>query len=62
MMFDSLQAFIEMDGHGLYVWLVYGSAAPLLVFNLLRMRRERRRLLRELKTHQAVLDDATHTT
>ena len=61
-MFDSFQAFLDMGVHGLYVWLVYGSAVPLLVLNMMKLRRARRQLLRELKATQAVLDDATHAT
>jgi len=57
MYFDSFSAFIDMGGHGLYVWLCYGIATCVLLFNIVspllktqhffteqarRMRREQR--------------------
>ncbi|HEY5717623.1 MAG TPA: heme exporter protein CcmD [Motiliproteus sp.] len=57
MYFDSFAAFIDMGGHGLYVWLCYGIALCVLSFNIIspllktkhffaeqnrRMRREQR--------------------
>ncbi len=33
--FDSLAAFLHMDGHGFYVWLAYGIALAVLLLILL---------------------------
>lgn len=33
MQFDSLAAFIGMDGHGLFVWLAYGISLLVLAAN-----------------------------
>ena len=34
MMFDSLSAFAQMGGHGLYVWAAYGVTAFVVALNL----------------------------
>ena len=34
MRFDSLAAFISMDGHGLYIWAAYGITVLVLALNL----------------------------
>jgi len=34
MKFDSLAAFLAMDGHGTYVWLAYGITFLAIVLNL----------------------------
>ena len=31
--FDTLSDFLTMGGHGLYVWLAYGSYAAILLWN-----------------------------
>ena len=41
MYFDNFSEFIEMGGHGLYVWLAYAAAVIILVWNLWVMRLER---------------------
>ncbi len=53
MPFDSLNAFIQMGGHGLYVWLSFTATLLVLGYNLLspcmagrQLRRELRRRLR----------------
>ena len=33
--FESLQALVEMGGHGLYVWLSYGIGAAVIIYNLM---------------------------
>ncbi len=33
--FESLQALIEMGGHGLYVWLSYGIGAAVIAYNVI---------------------------
>ena len=60
MMFDSWQAFIAMDGHGLYVWLAYLAALALLILNLALLRTDRRKTLRLLR-RQKDEDDASQT-
>lgn len=55
MYFDSFAAFIDMGGHGLYVWLAYSIALVVVVYNVASpiMRKnqfvaeQRRRLRRE---------------
>ena len=32
--FESLQAFLEMGGHGFYVWLSYGIGLAVLGYNI----------------------------
>jgi len=36
MSFHSLSAFIEMGGHGQFVWSAYGIALVVIVFNFVR--------------------------
>ena len=35
MAFSSISEFINMGGHGLYVWLAYGAGAMILIGNLI---------------------------
>ncbi|WP_426416783.1 heme exporter protein CcmD [Aestuariirhabdus sp. LZHN29] len=57
MYFDSFASFIEMGGHGPYVWACYAIAVLVVVFNVwspLRIRKNfivdmKRRLRREAK-------------
>jgi len=32
--FESIQALIDMGGHGLYVWLSYGIGLAVIVYNV----------------------------
>jgi heme exporter protein D len=48
MYFDSLEALIHMDGHGLFVWSAYAVAALVIVWLLVAPLRRRRRLLAEI--------------
>lgn len=43
MQFDSLQAFIHMDGHGVFVWAVYGITLLVLSALLIAPLRKNRR-------------------
>jgi heme exporter protein D len=52
MYFDSLQAALQMDGHGAYVWVAYGITALVLTQLLVWPFRGRQRLLRELRAEQ----------
>ncbi|WP_421866662.1 heme exporter protein CcmD [Motiliproteus sp.] len=55
MFFDSFSDFLAMGGHGFYVWLAYGIAVAIIVYNvvspLLRKKQfieqHKRRLKRE---------------
>lgn len=48
MYFDSLQALLQMDGHGPYVWAAYGITCAVLLLLLSSPRRRTRRQLRQL--------------
>lgn len=48
MYFDSLQALIEMDGHGAFVWTAYLVAIAVIGAVLVSPLRRRRRILRQL--------------
>lgn len=56
MQFESLNAFIEMGGHGLYVWLCYGCTAVVIAYNLcsprLMQREVKKTLLRRLRRNE----------
>ena len=43
----SIAEFLAMGGHGLYVWLSYGAALAVVLYNLLSVRRRERRWVRE---------------
>lgn len=45
--FDSLGAWLDMAGHGPYVWFCYGLALAVVLANWLWVRRARRLFLRE---------------
>jgi heme exporter protein D len=47
MYFDSFEALLAMDGHGMFVWSAYLVPAAVLAYMLLSPVRRRRRLLRE---------------
>lgn len=38
MSFSSLEEFIAMGGHGLYVWLSYGAALIIVIYNVVAAR------------------------
>jgi heme exporter protein D len=46
--FDTFAEFIAMGGHGLYVWLAYGSTIVVLLGNFLMLRSARLRLIQDL--------------
>lgn len=50
--FDSLSAFFAMGGHGVYVWLSYGSALLCLGGLVLLSRQHHQRWLREQRALQ----------
>lgn len=47
MYFDSFSEFLNMGGHGLYVWLAYGLTILLLVINFILPIRHKRQLQQE---------------
>ena len=47
MSFESFAEFLAMGGHGLYVWLAYGSTITVVLANVLSVRLARKRFLRE---------------
>jgi heme exporter protein D len=49
MSFGSIGEFLAMGGHGLYVWLAYGSAVVVVVANVLSVRFARRRFFRQAR-------------
>ena len=46
MYFDSLEAAIQMDGHGVFVWAAYAITVAVLALILIAPRRRARRALR----------------
>ena len=55
--FNSLQDFLLMSGHGVYVWLAWGLALPILASLLILPRLRRRRLLAELRRRDTTGND-----
>lgn len=51
--FDSWQAFWQMGGYALYVWISFGSTYLLLAFLTWYSRRSQRQLLQNLAAKQA---------
>ena len=49
MNFASWTEFFAMGGHGLYVWLAYGSALIVVLSNVLSVRVARRRFFRQAR-------------
>jgi len=47
--FDGIAEFLAMGGHGLYVWLAYGSAVIVVGINVLSVRIARRRFFRQAR-------------
>lgn len=52
--FDSLAAFLHMDGHGAFVWAAYGVTFLALAALALQPRLQRRKLKRELERQQRI--------
>lgn len=52
MFFDSLSSFINMDGHGFYVWLCYGIAAVILAGNFVGPVLKRKKIEKDLARQQ----------
>lgn len=58
MNFDSFSELLAMGGHGLYVWLSYGLSLLVIVWNVWRLRSERRRFFREARARLKRIDSA----
>ena len=63
MHFNSFADFIAMGGHGLYVWLAYGIALVVIVFNVLSPILHKRQFIadykRKLKREQRLGENRT---
>jgi heme exporter protein D len=49
MAFESFADFLDMGGHGLYVWLCYGLGLLVILGNLLMPQRQAKQIQRELR-------------
>ena len=49
MAFESFADFLDMGGHGLYVWLCYGLGLLIIVMNLLLPMQQSKQVIRELR-------------
>ncbi len=56
MRFDSLEAFLLMDGHGLFVWMSYGITLLVLSVNLWWPRHVRKKLIKTEKRFRQRID------
>lgn len=52
MYFDSFNAALAMEGHGMYVWLAYGMTLAVIAAVIVAPLRRRRRLLQQLAMEQ----------
>ena len=51
MYFDSFAAFIDMGGHGFYVWIAYAAFVLIFVWNLLTIKLRRRKVLESARRY-----------
>ena len=59
MNFASWTEFFTMGGHGLYVWLAYGSALIVVLSNVLSVRVARRRFFRQARALERRMEKRT---
>ena len=52
MKFDSMAAFIHMDGQGIYIWAAYGVTLFILAANVCWPLIARRKIIRQALQHQ----------
>lgn len=52
MNFSSLEEFIAMGGHGLYVWLSYGAGLIIVVYNVVAARMKQKRALQTVRDRE----------
>jgi heme exporter protein D len=62
MQFDSFAEFIAMGGHGLYVWLAYGSTIFVMISSTVVLMLATRRQMSQLRWQVQVDRDAKHRT
>jgi heme exporter protein D len=62
MQFDSFAEFIAMGGHGLYVWLAYGSTIFVMISSTVVLMLAKRRQMSQLRWQVQVDRDAKHRT
>lgn len=51
--FDSLQAFVEMGGHGVYVWSAYLVTLAIMLWLLRQPRVREKQLIKQIRRQQA---------
>ena len=54
--FSSLQDFLVMGGHGLYVWMAYGTVAAVVIYLAVSVSWREKQLLRQIKRMQQRID------
>lgn len=59
MSFQTLGDFLAMGGHGLYVWLAYGTTIAVVIANVLSVRFARRRYFRQARALERRLAGGT---
>lgn len=62
--FQDLDAFFAMGGHGFYVWLCWGIVVACVVFGVLYVKAERKRVLKHIQmnhTRKAARKNSTST-
>lgn len=47
-----MNEFLAMGGHGLYVWLSYGAALAVVLYNYLSVRTRERRYVRDYQARE----------
>lgn len=52
MSFSSLEEFIAMGGHGLYVWLSYGAGLIIVIYNVVAARVKFRRAMQTVRDRE----------
>ena len=52
MSFGSFEEFLAMGGHGLYVWLSYGAAVIIVLYNMISVRLAQRRFYQDARDRE----------
>ena len=62
--FDSLAEFLAMGGHGLYVWIAYGTVAAVVIYLTIAVNlrekqffQQQKRMLQRMQNHQPQADE-----
>ena len=61
MSFDSFREFLAMGGQGLYVWLSYGAAVIIILYNVASVRVAQRRFFQQARDRQRRHRQGAHT-